>query len=68
MSLVRVSEELDEFELTKDMTEKWVQLQGNTTQFELGGVQVTGVLLYYTDLAKAKGEAPVDRFLIYFRQ
>ena len=30
-SLVRVSEKFDEFELTKYMTEKWAQLQGNTT-------------------------------------
>ena len=36
-SLVRVRKEFDlaKFELTKYMTEKWVQLQGNTTSFEL---------------------------------
>ena len=38
-SLVRVSKEFDlaKFELTKYMTEKWVQLQGSTTSFELAG-------------------------------
>ena len=45
------------------MTEKWVEIQG---KYDL--VPSIGVSLYYIDLAKAEDEAPVNKFLIYFRQ